>query len=117
MRCRTRGDRGSVTAEFAVALPAVVLLLGLALAALQLVGEQLRLQSAVTDAARVLGRGEALSQSGFGEAVPGASVAVSRHDGLVCARSQTPAALGVLAGIQLTAAACALDDAETIPAG
>jgi Flp pilus assembly protein TadG len=105
-----RGDRGSVTAEFAVALPAVVLVLGLALAAMQLVGEQLRLQSAVADAARVLGRGEAGALGALQRVAPGATLVTTHPDGLVCARARAPAALGVIVGIELTASACALDD-------
>ena len=105
------GERGSVTAEFAVALPAVVLVLGLALAAMQLVGEQVRLQVAVADVARVLGRGDAGSLVDLQQAAPGATLVTTRPDGLVCARARAPAALGVIVGIELTASACALDDA------
>jgi hypothetical protein len=103
-----------VTAEFAIALPAVVLVLGLALAAMQMVGQQLRLQSAVGDVARVLGRGETGSLADIRDVAPGASLVVTHPDGLVCARARAPAALGIIVGIQLTASACALDDS---PAG
>lgn len=41
-----RGDRGSVTAEFAVALPAVMLVLVLGVSALSAAGRQVRLQDA-----------------------------------------------------------------------
>ena len=107
----TRDERGSVTAEFAVALPAVVLVLGLALAAMQLVGEQLRLQSAVADVVRVLGRGEGATLADLQQAAPGATLTTTHPGDLVCARARAPAALGILSGIQLTASACALDDA------
>jgi hypothetical protein len=120
MRSRTRveragryaTERGSVTAEFAVALPAIVLMLGIALAAMQLVGQQLRLQGAAADAARVLGRGESGSLAELHDISPGASLTVTHPAGLVCARARAPAALGLIVGIKLTASACALDDAQ-----
>ena len=100
-----------MTAEFAVALPAVVLVLGLALAAMQIVGQQLRLQNAVGDVARVLATGETGSLADLREVAPGVTLSITHPDGLVCARARAPAALGLIVGIQITASACALDDA------
>ena len=64
MRCRSRAnllavpggspgrrERGSVTAEFAIALPAVILVLACSLSGLQIAGQQLRLQDAAASAA------------------------------------------------------------------
>ncbi len=51
-------SRGAVTAEFAVALPAVVLLLGLLLAGSAAGLSQLRLEEAARAGARALARGE-----------------------------------------------------------
>ena len=47
-----------MTAEFAVALPAIALVLAACLASVQLVGQHVRLTDAAADAARALGRGE-----------------------------------------------------------
>ena len=51
-------DRGSVVAEFAVALPAVALVLLLGAGALGACAQQVRLQDAAADAARLVARGE-----------------------------------------------------------
>lgn len=101
-----------MTAEFAAVLPAVALVLVVALAGMQLAGEQLRLQAAVTDAARLLGRGDAGAAERVSQAVPGAALAESRRGDLVCAEASAPTALGVLSAITLNASACALDDAR-----
>lgn len=104
-----RGDRGSVTAELAIALPAVVLVLALCLSGFQLAGQQLRLQDAAALAARSLGRGDTPS-SIVDRLVPGASVSGSRSGDLVCATVSigSATALGDLAGIDLRASSCAL---------
>lgn len=52
------GERGAVTAEFAVALPAVLLVLGLLLAGAAAGLTQLRLEEAARAGARALARGE-----------------------------------------------------------
>jgi hypothetical protein len=103
------GERGSVTAEFAAALPAVVLLLGLTLAAFAVGSQAVRLQDAAGLAARAMARGEGASEvSGAVDAlVPGAAIERRERSGLVCAVLATRAA-GVLAGIELRAESCAL---------
>ena len=64
-QCAQRGwmnapadERGSVVAEFAVAMPAVLLVLATALGGVQLAGLQLQAQDAAADAARSYARGE-----------------------------------------------------------
>jgi hypothetical protein len=100
-----------VTAEFAVALPAVILVLVLARGAMGLVGEQVRLQSAVSSAARLLGRGDPGGQALVGHAVAGGTLRVERVSGLICADARAPARFAVLVPITIAARACALDDA------
>ena len=51
-------DRGSVVAEFAIALPAVALVLLLGAGTLGACARQVRLQDAAADAARLVARGE-----------------------------------------------------------
>lgn len=58
VRRARRTSRGAVTAEFAVALPAVVLLLALLLAGSAAGVTQMRLEEAARAAARALARGE-----------------------------------------------------------
>ncbi|GAB3456568.1 TadE family type IV pilus minor pilin [Kineococcus endophyticus] len=55
-----RRDAGSVTAEFALLLPAVVVLLALALGAVRVVVTQVQCVDAARAAARVAARGESL---------------------------------------------------------
>jgi Flp pilus assembly protein TadG len=57
-RSRTIGSRGAVTAEFAVALPAVLMLLAMLLAGSAAGITQLRLEEAARASARALARGE-----------------------------------------------------------
>lgn len=59
MRSRSPDDRGSVTAELAVALPAVVLVLAFCIGAVGVAGQQVRLQHAAAQAAREAGRRQA----------------------------------------------------------
>ena len=64
MRCRFRAERshaeqGSITAELAVAMPAVVLLVAFCVGAVGLAGQQVRLQHAAAQAARESGRQQA----------------------------------------------------------
>ncbi|MCU1510149.1 MAG: hypothetical protein JWQ12_2414 [Glaciihabitans sp.] len=98
-----------MTAEFAAVLPAVLLVLAIALGSLQVAGEQLRLQQGVADASRLLARGDDGAAS-LSAAVPNATLAQRRQGDLVCATATAPASFGVGAvpGIQLHASACAL---------
>jgi len=107
---RARSERGSVTAEFAAVVPAVILLLACCLAALQIAGQQLRLQDAAADVSRSIARGGGSSEA----ARVGAAVSVTQNGDLVCARlsarSRSPA--GVLLGLTLSASSCALGDGK-----
>ena len=111
MRSRSRAstrERGSVTAEFAIALPAVVLVLACCLSGLQVAGQQLRLQDAAASAARAAARGG--DPGAAARLAPGASVATWSDGDLVCARLETrsTALLGTLMAPTLSATSCAL---------
>jgi len=90
-----RSDGGGVTAEFAVALPAVGLVLGVCVWGVQLAGAQVRLQDAAGIAARAVARGDAIP------APAGLVIATWREGGLACASAS--ASLGVA----LSAESCA----------
>lgn len=99
-------ERGAVTAEFAVALPALIVALALGVGALGSVATAVRLQHSATEAARLLGRGD-----GGGLAVVdgvGGSASVERVDGLVCVTASAPIA-STLPLAPVTTRACALD--------
>jgi hypothetical protein len=107
------GDGGSVTAEFATAMPAVILVLALCLAGGQLASQQLRLQDAASAAARVASRGEPESTvaARVRQLVPGASVDRRDRNGMVCVTVALPGALpGVASALTLTASSCALSE-------
>jgi TadE-like protein len=108
----SRSSVGSVTAEFVVVIPSVVLLLIGCMTGMQLASEQLRLQDAASIAARssAAGESEPLVLSRIGHLVPGSELALSRPEGLVCARlSLAPdGPLPYLFGLALTASSCAL---------
>jgi hypothetical protein len=112
MRCRFRDDRGAVTAEFAAVLPAIVLVLGCALGAMQLATEQLRLQGADANAARLLGRGDPGAGGLVAAVNPRATLVIHSSGDLICADASAPASIGILLGITLAASACALNDAQ-----
>jgi Flp pilus assembly protein TadG len=105
------GERGSVAAEFAVAMPAVLLVLATALGAVQVAGLQLRAQDAAADAARSFARGEttATVTGRLARQLPGASVGRVTRGDLVCARVEA-AASGPMARLGVTAVgmSCAL---------
>lgn len=107
MPCRSPADdRGSVTAEFAVTLPAVVLVLAACLTGMQVVGQQLRLADAAAHAARSLARGESADAAAARAAreVPGATITQRTDADLTCVTASAPAALG----LTVTASSCAL---------
>jgi Flp pilus assembly protein TadG len=100
-----------VTAEFAVVMPAVVLVLIIALGALQLAGKQVQLQAAAASVARLAARGDKQS-SAILDALPGSTASQTRTGDLICVRASMPAAIGVLAGITVSAISCALSDGQ-----
>lgn len=104
-------DAGAAAAELAVVLPAVVLVLGLCLGAVQTVGQQVMLTSAAAEAARSLGRGEDASTAAarIEGAAEGASLAVDRSGHAVCVRLSEPSRFGPAgaAGLRVSARGCA----------
>ncbi len=109
---RSRQDGGSVTAELAVVLPAVMLVLVCCLGAVQTVGQQLRLSDAVADAARSLGRGDSAAEArGIARTLVGEAAFRSESDGrFVCVRLSAPSVFAPYAvlGLTVTARSCAL---------
>lgn len=106
MRPRLGDDRGAVVAEFAVALPAVALVLLVGVGILAGASRQVRLQDAVADAARLSARGETEQRvrDAVATSVAEASVDITAQGDLVCVAASAPA----LFGVRVTAAGCAL---------
>lgn len=103
-----RGERGSVTVEFAVVLPVVALVLTTLVAAVLVVDRIGRLELAAATAARALGRGD---DDGARVAVTraGAELAVRHGSGMVCVELSA-AATGPFAMVPRRATACAGED-------
>ncbi|AZZ49442.1 hypothetical protein C5C31_10630 [Rathayibacter rathayi] len=82
LRARLAPEQGSATAELALVLPAVIVVLALCLGSVAASAQYIRLVDAAADAARSAARGDdpgvALAR------VVGASVSTGDQDGLVC---------------------------------
>lgn len=110
---RLRDDRGSATAEFALAFPAVLGVVALLLGGVQVAGLQVRAQDAAADAARGLGRGDsaAVVATRLQRQLPGASLGSWVDGDLRCVRVEVaPAGPAAALGLLARAGACALDD-------
>ena len=101
-------DRGSVSAEFAVALPAVLGCLALCVGGVYGAAQYAALAGSAAVAARLAGRGDDPDGAG---APAGSTYGVEREGDLVCVTT-TPAGDSMLSrlGIRLAARACALDE-------
>ena len=104
------GDRGSVAAELAVALPAALLALLFGVGALNAAAVQVSLQDAAADAARLLGRGESAGRAADAvrATAPGARLSTRDAGDLVCATTALDMRVGRLISIPLRASSCAL---------
>ena len=100
-------DAGSATAELAVALPAVAVVLAACVWGVQLAAVQVRLQDAAGLAARSAARGD--DTSAAASVMPGAAVATRRDGDLVCAvvGVEVRSPIGT-APLHLTAESCAV---------
>lgn len=103
------GERGAVAAEFAVTLPAVLIVLALGVGVLSTAMTTLRLQQAATEGARLLGRGDDAGASAA-LAAAGGSMTVVRGDGLVCVSTSATRSIPIALPLPpAEARACALD--------
>lgn len=107
-RVHAQADRGAVTAEVAVTLPVLVLVLVACLGGLLAATDLARLHDVAADAARLLSRGESSVVQHVERALPGASVTIERPAGLVCVHVQGERRILGLP-LPLRAFSCALD--------
>lgn len=108
---RQAADRGSVTAEFAIVLPVLVVLLALGAGLLAAGAARVRLEDAAADAARVVARGEPSGKatSIVARAVPHAVASIERDGGFVCVTASVTVRVVGAAATPLRARSCALD--------
>lgn len=100
-----------MTAEFAITLPAVALVLAVGLGALSLGSRQLLVQEAAATAARTVARGEGTdsAQSRASAIAPGVQISFMSRSGLHCAdASANGSVLGLLGIVRLAASSCSL---------
>ena len=114
---RRGGDGGTVTAETAVVLPALVVVLVLCLWSVTVVGQQLRCIDAARTGARALARGEssAMARTAAQQAAPdGAIVTLHSADGLAVVEVRYSAGLPGPGGpsVQIGSRAVAAVEAE-----
>ena len=116
-------DRGSVTAEFAIAVSAALVVCTLVLGAFQVVSLHVRATDAAGIAARLAARGDNdRAYSALAGLVPSGSLSISSSAELVCATVTAPvsiASLGSL-GFEVSAHSCAAterDDHDESPEG
>jgi TadE-like protein len=109
-RAPIAGENGSAVAEFAVALPAVLLVLGMVLGGIRLGALQVRVQDAAADAARSLGRGDpsAALAARLARQIPGARWSSTRSGALICAHLEVSAGgPAAVLGLTVSATSCA----------
>lgn len=108
---RLRDERGSATAEFALAFPAVLGVVALLLGGVQVAALQVRAQDAAADAARGLGRGDARSAvaARVERQLPGAQLSTWVDGELRCVRvAVAPGGPVAVLGLRARATGCAL---------
>jgi Flp pilus assembly protein TadG len=102
-------DSGSVTAEFALALPSMALVIAVTLSGFGLQVERMKLVSVAASAARALGRGEgqAAVQTLVSESAPEASLSIEVLENHVCAKLTRSFMLAGLQSIAVDERQCA----------
>lgn len=102
-----RDDRGAVTAEFAITVPAVILVLGVVLSALFLGAERIALTSLAGDVARLEARGDAaLAAVRIGAFTGSPTIERERVGGILCVTA-TRGGSGILAPLMVAGRGCA----------
>lgn len=102
-----REQRGAVTAEFALTIPAVLLILGLAVGSIYLAAERVSLVSLAGEVARLEARGDtALATARIAEQ-PGATIERTNDGRLLCVTAVSRPGPGLLAAVTVSGRGCA----------
>lgn len=103
-----RSDRGTATAEFVVAVPALLAVIVLAVGAILLAAQQVRLTAVAAELARLEARGDAReAQRSLSALGSGAVATREREGGLHCVGLRAHPVGGALAAIGIGARSCA----------
>lgn len=101
-------ERGAVTAEFVIAMPALLLVLALSIGSIALATQRLTLTAAAGEVARLEARGDQpAARARVAAAGPAVSVSRSRDGPLLCVTLRGRPGPGLLSAIQLAATGCA----------
>ena len=99
-------DRGTATAEFAIVLPAVLVVLGLVIGGVALAAHRIVLVSAAADAARLEARGESAAPA-LERLGTGVTIERTTEQGLHCVALAAAPIGGPLSSITVRGASCA----------
>lgn len=101
-----RDETGGVTAEFAVVVPVVLVVLGLVIGGVALSAHRITLVSAAADIARLEARGES-AEPRLANLGAGVGIERERADGLLCVSLRATPVGGLLAAVGVSAQSCA----------
>lgn len=109
-----RDERGGVSAEFAVALPALLLVVGVIIGAIVLASSRVTLVSAAHDIARLEARGDvALASNRLAGLPAGVSITRDTTAGILCVQLDAQPGQGLLSAIPISGKGCAaVSDAQ-----
>lgn len=104
-----KNERGSVTAEFAVTLPAILMVLAIVIGSLSIATHKIVLTSAVFDIARLEARGDLqLLTSRTNELPTGVLITKNVHNNILCVSATQNPGRGILSVIKIEARGCAV---------
>lgn len=107
-RAHLHDDDGTVTAEFAVVVPAVLVVLGLVIGGIVIATNRLTLSAAAADIARLEARGDAtLAAERIAAVGPGISIERERDGSLLCITLRGGSVRGPLAALAIIGSGCA----------
>lgn len=103
-----RNDRGGSTAEFAIVIPVILLVVGIVLGGILLASTRVTLVSAAHDIARLEARGDTLlAASRAGELPSGSTVGRDVTGGILCVTVHSSPGRGPLSAITVSGQGCA----------
>lgn len=109
-----RCERGASTAEFAILLPIIAMVVALVVTALVLSGTRVALVAGAHDIARLEARGDsALAATRESRLPPGATVKREQRGQLLCVEVSFAKRSGVLSAFTVSGEGCALVSKET----
>lgn len=100
-------QRGAVTAEFALTIPVVLFILGIAVGSIFLAAERVSLVSLAGEVARLEARGDSRLAATRLAAQPGIEIARTNDGRILCITAVSRPGPGVLAAVKVSGRGCA----------